>query len=67
MKAFIGRCLLAGMHRSNHDEPVVSICSDKESRTNFTDMMSRNSFTDILKFLRIDIKQLEHKGKQQTN
>ena len=48
MKAFIGRCLLAGMHRSNHDEPVVSLCSDKESRTNFTDMMSRNSFTDNL-------------------
>ena len=62
MKQFIGHCLFAGMHCSNQDEPVASLRYDKESRPNFTAMMSRTRFTDILKFLKIDIKQLEHKA-----
>ena len=53
IKAFIGLCLYAGLHKSNH-EPVSLLWSGNEGRPIFTTTMSRNRFTTILKFLRFD-------------
>ena len=53
IKAFIGLCLYAGLHKSNH-EAVSLLWSENEGRPIFTATMSRNRFTSILKFLRFD-------------
>ena len=53
IKAFVGLCLYAGLHKSNH-ESVSSLWSENEGRPMFTATMSRNRFTSILKFLRFD-------------
>ena len=53
IKAFVGLCLYAGLHKSNH-ETVSLLWSENEGRPMFTATMSRNRFTSILKFLRFD-------------
>ena len=53
IKAFVGLCVNAGLHKSNH-ESVSSLWSENEGRPMFTATMSRNRFTNILKFLRFD-------------
>jgi hypothetical protein len=55
MMAFLGLCILAGAYRSRH-EPVSVLWSDREGRPAFTATMSRNRFTDILKYIRFDDK-----------
>ena len=51
--AFIGLNLLAGLHKSNH-EPISTLWSEKEGRSVYIATMSRNRFTDILRYLRFD-------------
>lgn len=53
IKAFIGLCLYAGLHKPNH-EALSFLWSDNEGRPIFTETMSRNRFTSILKFLRFN-------------
>ena len=53
MTAFIGLNLLAGLHKSNH-EPISTLWSKKEGRPVYIATMSRNRFTDILRYLRFD-------------
>lgn len=53
IKASVGLCLNAGLHKSNH-ESLSSLWSENEGRPMFTATMSRNRFTSILKFLRFD-------------
>ena len=53
MIAFIGLNLLAGLHKSNH-EPISTLWSEKEGRPVYIATMSRNRFTDILRYLRFD-------------
>ena len=53
IKAFIGLCLYAGLHKSN-PEAVSLLWSENKGRPIFTATMSRNRFTSILKFLRFD-------------
>jgi hypothetical protein len=53
MLAFLGLCVLAGAYKSNL-EPVSTLWSEHEGRPAFITTMSRNRFTDILKYIRFD-------------
>lgn len=55
IRAFIGLCILAGAYRSNH-ESISTLWSEREGRPVFTATVSRNRFTDILKYMRFDDK-----------
>ena len=66
MTAFIRLNLLAGLHKSNH-EPISTLWSEKEGRPVYIATMSRNRFTDILRYLRFDNEQHVKRGFQRTN
>jgi len=56
LKAFIGLLLSAGTNRA-HMEPITDLWSTHNGRPLFIASMSRNRFTELLKFLRFDNKQ----------
>ena len=68
MTIFIGLNLLAGLHKSNH-EPISTLWSEKEGRPVYIATMSRNRFTDILRYLTVGliIEQHVKRGVQRTN
>ena len=65
IRAFIGLCILAGVYKCNH-ESTHRLWSEDEGRPVFKATMSRNRFTDILKFMRFDDK-TSRPQRQQTD